>query len=103
MHRECTGRVEARKYLKKSCYHRIECPAANFLAAFMWRRLLNSAVLVTTTHRKSEGVSDGINTQVVAQMTNKCKIKKVQKKLYNVGDPPWLGDRKMIEESTEAI
>ena len=93
----------AEKYLRKSCYHCIECSATNFLAAFMWRRPLNSAALATTTHRKLEGVFDGINTQVVTQMTNKCKIKIVQKKLYNVGDPPWLGDRKMIEESIEAI
>ena len=98
MHRECTGRVEARKYLMKSCYHRIECPAANFLAAFMWRRPLNSAALATTTHRKPEGVSDGINTQVVAQMTNKCKIKIVQKELYNVRDPLWIRDQKIIEK-----
>ena len=35
VHRERTGRVEARKYLRKSCCHRIECFAANFLATFM--------------------------------------------------------------------
>ena len=88
--------MEARKYLKKSYYHRIECRVSNFLAAFMWRRPLNSAALATTTHRKPEEVSDGTSTQVVAQMTNKCRIKIVQKELYNVRDPPWIGDRKMI-------
>ena len=88
--------MEARKYLKKSYYHRIECPVSNFLAAFMWRRPLNSAALATTTHRKPEEASDGTSTQVVAQMTNKCRIKIVQKELYNVRDPPWIGDRKMI-------
>ena len=87
--------MEARKYLKKSCcYHHIECPAANFLTAFMWRRPLNSAILTTITHRKSERVSDGTSTQVVAQMINKCRIKIVQKELYNVRDPPRIGDRK---------
>ena len=45
------------KYLGKSCYHRIECTTATFLAAFMLRRLLNSVILATTTHRKTrEGV-----------------------------------------------
>ena len=88
--------MEARKYLKKSYYHRIECPVSNFLAAFMWRRPLNSAALATTTHRKPEEVSDGTSTQVVAQMTNKCRIKIVQKELYNVTDPPGIRDRKMI-------
>ena len=75
------------KYLRKSCYYRIECPVANFLVAFMWGKLLNSAVLATTTHRRSKRVSDGTSTQVVAQMTNKCRIKIVQEELYNVRDP----------------
>ena len=76
------------KYLRKSCYHRIECTAATFLVAFMLRRPLNSAVLTTTTHRKPERVSDGTDTQVKAQIINKCKIKMAQRKLYNVRDPP---------------
>ena len=28
--------------MRKSCYHRIKCITATFLAAFMWRRPLNS-------------------------------------------------------------
>ena len=71
MHHECTGRIGARKYLRESYYYRIEYSAANFLAAFMWRRPLNSAALVTPTHRKPERVSDGTSTQVVAWMINK--------------------------------
>ena len=66
MHYECTGRMRARKYLRKGCCHRIKCSIANFLAALMWRRLLNSAVLATPTHRGPEGVSNGTSTQVVA-------------------------------------
>ena len=53
--------------------------------------------------QKAREVSDETNTQVVAQMTNKCRIKIVQKELYNVRDPSWTEDRKMIEESTVAI
>ena len=66
MHYKCTERMEVRKYLRKSYCHRIECSAANFLATFMWRKPLNSAVLATPTHRGPEEVSDGTNTQVVA-------------------------------------
>ena len=88
MHHEHTRRVEARKYLRKSCYHHIECPATNFLAAFMWRRPLNSVVLSIATHRKLERVSDVTNTQVVAQMINKYRIKMIQNVLYNVRNPP---------------
>ena len=76
------------KYLRKSCYNRIKCIAATFLAAFMWRRPLNSAALATTTHRRLKGVSDGMGTQVGTQMINKCRIKMAQKRLYNVRDPP---------------
>ena len=62
VHYKRTGRRGARKGLRKSCCHRIECPTANFLATFMWRRPLNSAALATTTHRKPEMVYDGTNT-----------------------------------------
>ena len=88
IYHEYTGRVEAMKYLKKSRCHLIECLAANFLVAFMWRRLLNSTALATITHRKLERVSDRTSTQIVAQMINKCRIQIVQKGLYNVRDPP---------------
>ena len=60
----------------------------------MWRRPLNNAALATTTHKKPKRVSDGTDTRVGAQMINKCRIKIVQKELYNVRDPPQIGDRK---------
>ena len=72
---EHTRRKETQKYLRERCHHRIKCTAATFLAAFMWRRPLNSTALATTTHRKLKRVSDGTGTQVRAQMINKCKMK----------------------------
>ena len=60
----------------------------------MWRRPLNSIVLATTTHRMPKRVSDGTDTRVGAQMINKCRIKIVQKELYNVRDAPRIGDQK---------
>ena len=87
MRHKRTRKIGTQKYLRKSCYHRIECFATNFLAAFMWRRLLNSAALATTTHRKPERVSYVTSTQVVAQMIDKWRIKITQKGLYNVRDP----------------
>ena len=76
------------KYLRKSYYHCIKCIAATFLTTFMWRRPLNSAALAITTHRRLEGVSDGISTQVATQMINKCRMKIVQEGLYNGKDLP---------------
>ena len=62
---------------------------------------MNSTTLVTTTHRKSEGVSNGTGTQVGTQMINKCKTKMIPRELYNVGDPPIVGDRKNRDETLE--
>ena len=75
------------KYIRKSYYHRIECTVTTSLAAFMWRRPLNSTALATTTHGKPKRVSNGTNTQVRAQIINKCRVKMVQRELYNVKDP----------------
>ena len=89
---------EPKKYLRERCYHHIECATATFLTAFMWRKPLNSATLVTKTHKKQKRMSDGTDTQVRAQMINKCRIKIVQRELYNVRDPPWGRDWKRERE-----
>ena len=98
VHHEHTRRRGSHKYLRESCYHHIECIAIIFLAAFMWKRPLNSVALATTTHKKPRRVSDGIDTQVRAQIINKCRIKMVQRELYNVRNLPWGGDRKKERE-----
>ena len=36
-HQGNIGQREAKKYLRESCYHRIECSAANPLATLIWR------------------------------------------------------------------
>ena len=56
------GRWESPKNLRKSCCHRITCTVTTFLAVFMWRRHLNSDILVTTTHKELEEVADGTDT-----------------------------------------
>ena len=76
VYRERPRMMRPQKYLGKSYYHRIECTATTFLAAFMLRRLLNS--VVSASHRKPERVSDGTGTQVKAPMSNKCKDKMTQ-------------------------
>ena len=86
-----------KKNLKESCYNRIECTVVIFLTAFMWRRPLNSITLATATHKKLRKVSDGTDTQVRAQMINKCRIKMTQKGLYNGRDPLSKGGRRKKE------
>ena len=66
MHYERTRRMRVRKYLRKGYCHRIKCFTANFLAALMWKRPMNNAILATQIHRGLERMSDGTNTQVVA-------------------------------------
>jgi len=77
----------ARKYLRESCCHHIECSTANFLAAFMWRRPLNSAALAIPTHKGPKRVSDTTSTQVVAWIINKWRVKIIGREIYNVRDP----------------
>ena len=84
MHHKCIRMMGTQKYLKESYYHRIEYIAAIFLTTFMWRKLLNSATLVITTHRKPKRVSDGTDTQIRSQLINNCRVKMVQNELYNV-------------------
>ena len=81
------GRWESPKDLRKSCCHRIKCTVTIFLAAFMWRRHLNSDTQVTTTHKEPEEVADGTDTQVKSQMNDKCRVKMIRKELYNVKNP----------------
>ena len=80
-------RGEAQKYLRKSCYHRIKFIVTTFLAAFMWRKHLNSEILVITIHRKPGEMSDGISTRVISQMIDKYRVKMIQMELYNVKNP----------------
>ena len=94
---EHARRKETKKHLRKSCYHRIKCTTATFLAAFMWRKPLNSAASVTTAHRKPEKLSNGTSTQIRAQMINKCRMKMIQRESYNMRDPPWEMDHKNRE------
>ena len=88
----------AEKYLRKSYHHRIEYFATNSLAAFMWRKLLNSAALVVPTHRGPIRVFDGTSTQVVDWTSNKWRAKIISRELYNVRDPPLREDRKIKKE-----
>ena len=88
VHHKGIRMMGTQKYLRESCYHRIECTAPTFLAAFMLRRLLNGIALATTTHKKSERVSDGTGKHVKAQMINKYRIKMTKKELYNIRDLP---------------
>ena len=80
-------KMGANKYPRKSCYHCIECSVANSLAAFMWRRLLNSTALVAPTHRGPVRVSDGTRTQLVVWTIDKWRAKIIQREIYNVRDP----------------
>ena len=59
----------------------------------MWTWPLDSAIWVTTAHRTSEEVADGMCTQVGAWMTNKCRTRMDPRGLYNVRDLPHGGDR----------
>ena len=79
-------KMGAEKFPRKNYYYRIECSAANSLAAFMWRRPLNITTLVAPTHKGLVRVSDGTSTQVVAWTTDKWRAKIIERGIYNVRD-----------------
>ena len=97
------GMWESLKDLRKSCCRHIKCTVTTFLAAFMWRRHLNSEALTTTTHRKPREVSDGTSTQVISQTIDKCKVKMIQKELYNVKNPLWKRIEKILEKRITSL
>ena len=72
------GRRKTPKYLEKSCYYHIKCIVSTFMATFMQSIPLNSVSWEITTQKKLKKKFDGTNTQVMAQMMNKCKGKIVQ-------------------------
>ena len=73
---------------KKTDTTTLNLETATLLAAFMWRRRLNSVTLANATHRGPGKVADGTSTQVRVQMINKCRVKMNYKGLYKLGDSP---------------
>ena len=53
---------------------------------------MNSTTLVAATHRKLEKAADGTNTRVAACMINKWRAKINENEVYNVRNPPGMGD-----------
>ena len=69
----------------------------------MRRKHLNSEVLATTTHRKLGEVSDGTSTQVISQTIDKCRVKMIPMELYNVKNPLWKGEEKILEKGIRSL
>ena len=59
---------------------------------------MNSAALVTATHRGFRKVTDGTSTRVMTCMINRWRVKIDWKEVYNVRDPPRIGDHTKREE-----
>ena len=51
----------------------------------------------TAAHRTPERVVDGMHTQVWAWMTNKCRRRMKEKRIYNSRDLPKEGGRRKME------
>ena len=97
------GRRESTKDPRKSCCHCIKFTITTFLTAFMWRRNLNSETLVITTHREPEEMSNGTDTQVKSQMNDKCKVKMIQRELYNIKNHLWKGIGKILKKEDNKL
>ena len=78
-------------------------PTADDLAALMRKWPLNSITLVAATHSKLKKAADGTSTQVATYMINKWRAKINGKEVYNIRDPPGMGDRKIDWRKTVAV
>ena len=78
-------------------------PTSDNLAALMRKWPLNSITLVIATHSKLKKAVDGTSTQVATYMINKWRAKINGKEVYNVRDPPGMGDRKIDWRKTVAV
>ena len=76
--KDTRGRRKTPKYLGKSCYRHIKCTVPTLMTAFMWSRPLNRVSWEIIIQKKLKKKSNGTNTQVVAQMMNKCRGRMVQ-------------------------
>ena len=56
---------------------------------------MNSITLVAATHNKLKKAVDGTSTQIVTCMINKWRAKINGKEVYNVRNPPGMGDQKI--------
>ena len=64
---------------------------------------LNSITLVAAIHRKLENAANGTSTQVATCMINKWRAKINGNEVYNVRNPPGMGDQKIDKENTVAV
>ena len=55
---------------------------------------MNSITLVAATHNKLKKAVNGTSTQVATCMINKWRAKINGNEVYNVRDPPGMGDKK---------
>ena len=56
---------------------------------------MNSITLVAATHSKLKKAADETSTQVATYMINKWRAKINGNEVYNIRDPPGMGDRKL--------
>ena len=98
--RSCYWEKASERGLALTWLEGFQCIPPNLLAAFMWRRPLNSIALAVTTHKGFEKVSDGTSTRVMDWTINKWRAKITWRELYNVRDLPKGRGHKICRENT---
>ena len=76
---------------------------ADDLVALMRKWPLNSITLVAATHSKLKKAANGTSTQVATYIINKWRAKINGKEVYNIRDPPGMGDWKIDWRKTVAV
>ena len=75
----------------------------NVLAALMGKRTLNSAALVTATHKRFKEAADGTSTREMTYVINKWKARINWRGIYNVKSPPRGGGEQFFVESFQPL
>ena len=98
MHYERTKQMGIEKYIRESCYHRIECSVANSLAALMKKWYLNSIFQSYSYSQRLQESADRIRINTSNRMyTWRVEIKEIREDKIEKR-PRWKGIRELREK-----
>ena len=98
MYYERTGKMRVLKYLRESCYHRIECSVANSLTALMRKWYLNSTFQSYSYFQRFQEDADGIMINT-SNLMYTWRVEMKERREYKIERRPrWRGIEKRREK-----
>ena len=98
MHYERTKQMGIEKYIRESCYHRIECSVANSLAALMRKWYLNSIFQFYSYSQRLQEGADRIRINT-SNLIYTWRVEIKERREYKIERRPrWKGIRELREK-----